>query len=127
MRKRPRAPRAWSDSRGLCRHSAAGLLGAIGSSRRCRAISRPRVHLKPTQMLATTTTIPFEPRVESCAIPPITAISSPGYADPIRVVANQALLPLLIIPVHRAALAVPGTARSGLADRGRDGGSSPEV
>src|SRR6266699_879850 len=45
-------------------------------------------------MLATTTTTPFEPR----AIPPIAAISSPGYVDPIRVVAKQALLPLLIIP-----------------------------
>jgi hypothetical protein len=40
--------KAWSDSRGLCRHSAAGLRGEIGSSRRCRATSRPRVQLKPT-------------------------------------------------------------------------------
>src|SRR5216684_3165848 len=108
MHKRPRAPRALSGSRGLCRRSAAGLRGAIGSSRRCRATSRPRVQPKPNQRMATTTTTPFEPCVESCAIPSITAFSSPGYVDPIRVVAKQALLPLLIIPDHRAALAVPG-------------------
>src|SRR5712691_3469538 len=71
-------------------------------------------------MLATTTTTPFEPRVESCAIPPITAISSPGYVDPIRVVANQALLLLLIIPGPGPLLAVPRR-------RGQHGGSSPEV
>ena len=61
-------------------------------------------------MSAMTTTTPFEPCCESRAIPPITAISSPRYVDPIRVVAKQALLPLLIIPVHRVALAIPGAA-----------------
>jgi hypothetical protein len=54
--------------------------------------------------LATTTTTPFEP----CSIPPITAISSPGYVDPISVVAKQALLPLLIIPDPQGRSCGPG-------------------